>query len=190
MNHITPADKSCVVEILTQSLLHNKSVNYVVKQGDGHKARIAALMQYSFNLCHRFGKIYLSENRNATALVLYPHHKKTTPQAIWWDIQLIAQSIGIAHVAKVLKRESRIKKHHPPAPFAYLWFLGVDPAYQHQGLGTSLLHKIVEDARQQHLPVYLETSTERNVPWYQKAGFETYHQLDFDFPLHLMRYNL
>lgn len=53
----------------------------------------------------------------------------------------------------------------------YLWALGVDPAHQKQGVGSTLVQPILERADADRLPCYLETSNARNIAFYQKHGF-------------------
>jgi ribosomal protein S18 acetylase RimI-like enzyme len=63
-------------------------------------------------------------------------------------------------------------KHDMPQPHWYLFMLGVAPGYQSQGIGSSLLQPVLNQADYEGLPCYLETSTERAVRFYQKHGFE------------------
>jgi ribosomal protein S18 acetylase RimI-like enzyme len=53
----------------------------------------------------------------------------------------------------------------------YLWALGVDPPCQGQGIGGMLMQPVLARAEADGLPCYLETSNERNVPFYRKHGF-------------------
>jgi ribosomal protein S18 acetylase RimI-like enzyme len=57
-------------------------------------------------------------------------------------------------------------------PHWYLWVLGVDPAHQGQGIGSSLLRPVLAQADEDGVPCYLETQTEWNVAFYRRRGFE------------------
>ena len=59
-----------------------------------------------------------------------------------------------------------------PGPHWYLWALGVEPAAQGRGIGSSLLQPVLTRADAEALPCYLETETERNAAYYQRRGFE------------------
>jgi ribosomal protein S18 acetylase RimI-like enzyme len=181
-------DKLLITDLLSAAFNDNLSVNYIVPQDEKRKQRIRALMDYSFEVCYRFGKVWLSEDRKACALVLYPHQKKTTLTSIWLDIKLILKAVGFGGIKKTLDREAKIKAKQPKEPMAYLWFIGVSPLYQHQGTGGRLLKQVIADAEQQGLPVYLETSTERNLPWYEQHGFTEYDTLDLSYILHFLKY--
>lgn len=58
-----------------------------------------------------------------------------------------------------------------PEPHWYLMILGVDPECQGQGWGGSLMEPVLREAREAGLAVYLETSREDNVSFYERHGF-------------------
>ncbi|MDF3076874.1 MAG: family N-acetyltransferase [Sphingobacteriaceae bacterium] len=181
------SDKSLVLDILTKSFDTNKSVNYIVKQDKKRVQRVRALMDYSFEVCYLFGEVYLSNNKKACALILYPDKKKATLKSILLDIKLILSCVGLSNVKKALSRESKIKKIQPKEPMYYIWFIGVDPAYQNSGIGTELLNEVIEDSSRKKRPIYLETSTTKNLPWYKKFGFDIYNELDLSYKLFFLK---
>jgi ribosomal protein S18 acetylase RimI-like enzyme len=187
MKKALPSQKAQVIEILTESFDENKSVNYVVKQDEIRKDRIRGLMNYSYNVCNAFGEVWFSEDEQACALVLYPDKKRTTLSAVLWDIKLAASVIGLSRVGQVLARESKIKAFHPKQPFSYLWFIGVNPKFQNGGKGSRLLQEVIEHSERHSRPIYLETSVDRNLPWYQKFGFEIFQSFDLTYTLYMMR---
>jgi ribosomal protein S18 acetylase RimI-like enzyme len=70
------------------------------------------------------------------------------------------------------------ERGHLDEPHLYLWFLGVDPARQRGGVGRALIAQVAEDAREQEVPVYLDTSNPANVPYYASNGFEVVGEAD------------
>lgn len=187
MTKAKTTDKSRVINILTESFNDNQSVIYIIKQDSNRHHRIQALMNYSYKLCSKFGNVYVNESNNGCALVMFADKKKTTIKSILWDIQFVIKSIGIGNIKKALQREATIKKGHPSTPFTYLWFIGTDTSEQGKGIGTALMKQIISDSEKQHRPIYLETSTIKNIPWYQKFGFQIYRELDFGYRLYCMR---
>ena len=75
-------------------------------------------MAYSFEVCYRFGEVYLTEDKKACALILFPH-KKRSLSAILLDLDLAFNVIGLSNLNKVLSRESKIKQLYPKEPFYY-----------------------------------------------------------------------
>lgn len=54
----------------------------------------------------------------------------------------------------------------------YLSILGVNPAYQNQGLGKKLLKPILKEADELQVTTYLETYTLKNNSFYKRLGYE------------------
>lgn len=180
-------DKALVIDILADSFDNNKSVNYIIKQDSQRIKRIKALMSYSFDICLMFGEVYLSDNKQACALVLFPDHKKFSLKAIWLDLVLVFKAIGIERTGKAMSRESLIKSNYPKESFYYLWFLGVFNAQQNKGTGTRLLEELIQDSQKQNRDIYLETSTTKNIPWYSKFNFKIYKEIDFGYQLYMLK---
>jgi len=183
-------DKNLVIDILTKSFDTNQSVNYIAKQDGKRLKRIRALMDYSFEVCYMFGDVFLSDDRKACALILYPDKKKTTLKSILLDIKLIFSCIGVENIKKALVRESKIKQLQPKTTMYYLWFIGVDPEHQNEGIGSILLDEIINDSKNKQRPIYLETSTLKNLPWYKKYGFQIYNELELSYKLFFLKRGL
>jgi ribosomal protein S18 acetylase RimI-like enzyme len=168
----TKEDKNIVIQILAAAFNNNQSVNYIVKQDANTKKRIEILMDYCFESCYAFGEVLLNEDKTACALIMYNHQKKTNLASIIRNIKLIMGAIGIMNIKKAIAREALIKKVHPvQMPFTYLWYIGVAPEQQQQGIGTQLLQELLAHATKINMPVYLETSVKANGAWYEKNNF-------------------
>jgi ribosomal protein S18 acetylase RimI-like enzyme len=180
-------DREAVVDVLVKAFDDNKSVNYVVKQDVDRRTRMRGLMEYSFDICNAFGEVWVSEDRNGCALVLFKDKQRTTLSSILLDIKLAIKVIGLSRVKRVLSREAKIKSNHPKTLFAYLWFVGVNPEAQNKRIGSSLLTQLIGRFDSQNRPIYLETSVDRNLSWYQKHGFEIYQTIEQSYTLYLLR---
>ena len=68
---------------------------------------------------------------------------------------------------------TKIHREYAPDDHWYLQTLGVDPAYQGKGYGSTLMEYMLDKIDiTTPLPVFLETSTEINVRFYKRFGFE------------------
>lgn len=181
------SDKNLIVDILTKSFNTNQSVNYIVRQDAKRVQRVRALMDYSFEVCYLFGDVFLSDDKKACALITYPDKKRTNLKSILLDVKLIFFAVGLKNIKKTLARETLINKVQPKELKYYLWFIGVDPEYQNEGIGSVLLDEIIEDSEHKKRPIYLETSTLKNLPWYKKFGFQIYHELDLSYKLFFLK---
>jgi ribosomal protein S18 acetylase RimI-like enzyme len=65
-----------------------------------------------------------------------------------------------------------VESMHPHEPHWYLASLGVAVGRQGLGVGSALMRPVLEHCDTEGIPCYLESSKERNVPFYRRHGFE------------------
>ena len=63
-------------------------------------------------------------------------------------------------------------RYHPQQPHWYLPFIGVDPARQGEGIGQALMQHALVACDRDNTLAYLESSNPRNIPLYERHGFE------------------
>ena len=66
----------------------------------------------------------------------------------------------------------QIRSYHPEGAHWYLAAVGVDPARQGEGLGSAMIKEGLRLCDAEGLPAYLESSNPRNIPLYERHGFE------------------
>lgn len=67
---------------------------------------------------------------------------------------------------------------HPREPHYYLATLGTDPPQQGRGVGGALLEPVLARCDREGRVAWLESSKERNVPFYQRFGFEVVEAIE------------
>ncbi|MCX2479340.1 GNAT family N-acetyltransferase [Pedobacter sp. MC2016-15] len=182
------SDRDAVVEILMSSFVNNKSITSLVGTEKGSEKRLKSLMNYAFAECMDTGMVYLSEDFKACALVIFPEKKNGNLMSLFRDLKLIFSVIGISNISKILKKESIIKKvQNAEKPRFYLWFLGVDERFQGKGIGTDLLRQLLDESSKLDRELLLETSTERNLPFYVANGLRLYADVDVGYKLYFFK---
>jgi GNAT superfamily N-acetyltransferase len=63
-------------------------------------------------------------------------------------------------------------RYHPDEPHWYLPLMGVDPLHQGKGLGSALMRDALAKCDNDSRPAYLESSNPKNIPLYNRHGFE------------------
>jgi ribosomal protein S18 acetylase RimI-like enzyme len=63
-------------------------------------------------------------------------------------------------------------RYHPREPHWYLPFIGVDPLHQGKGYGAALMQHALIPCDRDHTLAYLESSNPKNIPLYERHGFE------------------
>ena len=66
----------------------------------------------------------------------------------------------------------QMDRSHPSEPHWYLPMIGVDPAQQGNGYGSALLKHALERCDAESKLAYLEASSPKSIPLYQRHGFE------------------
>jgi GNAT superfamily N-acetyltransferase len=61
---------------------------------------------------------------------------------------------------------------HPKGPHWYLPMIGVEPSRQGRGVGSALMQHSLASCDSDGLPAYLESTNPKNIPLYQRFGFE------------------
>ena len=73
--------------------------------------------------------------------------------------------------------EKALDESHPREPHWYLAVLGTDPDKQGKGVGSALMAPVLERCDREGIAAYLESSKEKNVPFYRRHGFEVTKEL-------------
>lgn len=74
--------------------------------------------------------------------------------------------------SQVLEHLAVLRARDMPDDNWYLSLIGVEPDVQGQGLGSALVQPVLARADAQGSQCYVETLDRRNVPFYQRLGFE------------------
>ncbi|MCG8590214.1 MAG: GNAT family N-acetyltransferase [Proteobacteria bacterium] len=82
-----------------------------------------------------------------------------------------------AHLADLMGTFEKMGQWHPDEPHWYLPMIGVEPHAQGKGLGGALLRYALARCDEEGLPAYLESSNRRNIPLYERHGFEAMGQI-------------
>lgn len=81
------------------------------------------------------------------------------------------------NLATTLRLLNTVETLHPHAPHWYLASLGTAVDRQGKGIGSALVRPVLEHCDAEGLPCYLESSKERNVPFYRRHGFEVVQEV-------------
>jgi GNAT superfamily N-acetyltransferase len=85
---------------------------------------------------------------------------------------LIEQHAPPGLQAEMTQVFEQMGRFHPEEPCWYLPLIGVDPTSQGRGYGSALLRYALEQVDRTGAAAYLESSNPRNVPLYERHGFE------------------
>lgn len=87
-------------------------------------------------------------------------------------IDIVRGTVHSSRQSELFEVIQQMGQHHPKSPHWYLPFVGVEPLHQSRGLGATVLWPILQRCDRERLPAYLESTNPRNVPFYERFGFE------------------
>ena len=103
-------------------------------------------------------------------------HTPDDPALTWPDFPTIAgvlnTLVGAAHAERVGNALHPISDLTPSEPHVYVNFLAVAPSKQGRGAGARAIAPALEAARDRGLGVRLESTNPRNLPFYERLGFQ------------------
>jgi len=126
--------------------------------------------------CRNQGKVYTDEQQTGGSVWLTPGNTTMTIRhmikAGLWQMPCRLGLRGVARFGRIDDIAAKAHKKLVPGDHWYLLGLGVDPDSQKNGLGTEAIEIGRAQAHAAGLPVYLDTTSEGNVGYYEKRGFE------------------
>jgi ribosomal protein S18 acetylase RimI-like enzyme len=85
---------------------------------------------------------------------------------------IMAEQTPESRMAEMDTLFAKMGEFHLREPHWYLPLIAADPARQGQGLGTALMEAAIARIDADGRPAYLESSNPRNIPLYERFGFE------------------
>jgi ribosomal protein S18 acetylase RimI-like enzyme len=162
------SERETVLNTLTLAFATDPCVRYMMPRADAFLAgypRLAFAMGGA-GLAH--GSAWLADDGAAAALWL--------PPGVESDREALNAVIGEFAPGDRLETLGQVGeglgRYHPQEPHWYLAMIGVDPSRQGLGLGSALLKAALARCDAEHAVAYLESSNLKNVPLYERHGFE------------------
>lgn len=86
-------------------------------------------------------------------------------------VKVIQDTVAVAQRDAMFSMFEQMDAYHPREAHWHLPLIGVDPAHQGKGVGTALLRQVLNACDRQKILAYLEATSARNVPLYERHGF-------------------
>jgi len=165
-------------EVLGRALQDDPVSVYDIPDKEKRHAVIKSVFQMTSCLGVKYGETHATSPNLEGVAVWLPYINKEYKQITDLGCLLKAKFYKLGREAgkriKPIEEYSTIvHREFAPGDHWYLQTLGVEPAHQGKGYGSLLMEYMLEkiDATNP-LPVFLETSTEINVKFYKRFGFE------------------
>ncbi len=173
MRLATRKDQKIVADIITETFMNNPGVNWMFSERGNRAKKISRLADFAFIKCYNRNGVYISSNGKGVALFYRTDKPKFSLLELYYHLRFGLLSIQFSKIPEVLRRESfRNSKRPKDEPYYYFWFLGV--LKEGATAGFELNKELLAMAKKENVPVYLETTMERNKEIYERMGYETF----------------
>jgi GNAT superfamily N-acetyltransferase len=168
VKNATPSDQDNVIAVLALAFSRDPGARWIYPDARTYLSCFPDVIR-SFG-----GKSF--EHRSAlyvagflgAALWLPPGVKPQEDEMLAIMQRTVSEST-LANFRAVLQQASR---YRPTEPHWYLPLTGVDPAHQASGYGSALMKHALGVFDSEQKVAFLESTNPRNVPFYQRHGFE------------------
>jgi ribosomal protein S18 acetylase RimI-like enzyme len=172
-------DEDAVMAVLMLAFATDPPMRYIFAKPAGYADGFRRFAAVTGDPSLAAGAAYLADDGAAAALWLPPGVQGDLA-AIGPLVQAFAPPERLPVLSKV---GEAIRAFHPDGPHWYLSMLGVDPMRQGRGLGSALLEAGLARCDADGAIAYLESSSPKNVPLYERYGFEVLAVIEpDDFP--------
>lgn len=117
------------------------------------------------------GLTTVTADAEAVAVWAAPRRYSIPPGRFVPHIPCLVRSLGLRGIRR-LPAMAAVEKLHPAEPHYYLAVLGTHPDHQGRGHASAAMAPVLRRADAEGVACYLESSKERNVPYYRRHGFE------------------
>ncbi len=165
------SDLETLIDTLSDSFARDPMLNWVIPQTHFYPHYFRLLLQEVYL---SRGLIHLERRSQAVALWLPPEARlQTVPRLAFVKLMLRSLTLdGLQALLRLHQQGQVFTRYLPTEPHYYLQFIGCPLKEQGRGAGSALLQHGTDICDERGMPAYLESSNSRNVPLYERHGFE------------------
>jgi len=161
---------------LVARAFHNDSLIVHLFPDEFQRAGLLPVYRFIVDYGYLYGEVHTtSADVEGVAIWLPPHQTSISTwkslRAGAWLLPLKLNPLLLFRFLPAERLSAKAHKRYATIPHWYLFLLCVDPKHQGKGYGSALLQMMLARIDRQRLPCYLETTEQRNVPFYERYGF-------------------
>jgi ribosomal protein S18 acetylase RimI-like enzyme len=168
--------------MLTRAFSDDPKLTHLIPDITAKKELSQYLFEFELQYGMNYGDVYTTSPAVEGVAVWLP---STKSEITFWRAfrsggMVLQKRLGKKIMDRVMTFSTAVDtlhKKHAPYPHYYLFFIGVDPAYQKKRVAGRLITPMLGWLDMQKLACYLHTQNEKNIGLYEHYGFQVIEQL-------------
>jgi ribosomal protein S18 acetylase RimI-like enzyme len=164
----TESEEASIIDVLTRAFAADPAARWSWPDSQQYFMHFPSFVRAVGGKAFTQGTAYYVDGYAAAALWLppnvHPDEDKLTT--------LVQRNVSEQIQKDFLSVFEQMGQYHPSEPYWFLPFVGVDPLQQGRGFGSALLEHTLIQCDSDSKLAYLESSNPKNIPLYQRHGFE------------------
>lgn len=166
---ITDPDVPTAVDTLARSFADYSFTRHVIA-ADGHEERIRRYQELCLTRIGMvYGRVWVADGGRAVAVWAVPDQD---PSPAFAELGPILDELGGDRAVMAATADAAMTPYRPKEPGWFLETVATAPEVQGKGLGSAVLAPGIQEAERAGCPVFLETSSDANVRFYERLGFK------------------
>jgi GNAT superfamily N-acetyltransferase len=157
---------------LTRAFFEDPVFEWVFPNRDRRRRILPDLFPLYVHAYARHGETYITEDASGAALWL-PAGAQLLTENEEAEFGAELEIRAGADAGRLFELMELFDEHHPEGTYWTLQLLAVDPERQGRGIGSRLIEPVLARCDLEQAPAYLEATTARSVPFYERHGFRT-----------------
>jgi len=168
-------DARRIARLFARAFQDDPLMRYAIPDAQQRRRLLPTLLGLNARYGCRYGEVYTTLEYTGAAIWLPLGHATYTLRRMLRAGMFVAPLrlpwAALRRLATVEGRAQRLHERYASRPHWYLAQIGVEPAYQRQGVASRLLRPMLARMDAAGLPGYLETENPANISIYQRYGF-------------------
>ena len=163
-------DKPIIKDIILKSFTHDSGFNWMLEATNNPK-KLSVLIDYLIDEIFNKGFIYINNDHSGVSLWATQQKENFSFNLIKRTCMLVL-NLKLSTSLRLLKFQTLTHKQFPKnSDYFYLINLAVLPKQRKKGYASELIQPILDFSQTHNTSVFLETSNQQNVKFYQNKGF-------------------
>ncbi len=166
-----PTEIDALARTLTHAFDDDPLTTWLFPDDSARRRKLPAFFRSLLRVSFPLGEVYTTDEAPCVAIWNPPG---TFPMGWATDARLGLTTTRLVgpRIAKCARGLMYFASHHPKDRHWYLQMLGTEPEWQGRGAGSAVIAPVLERCDREQERVYLESSKERNIPFYARHRFE------------------